>query len=77
MTPREITSEERELLEKSGKEYYLYYRWEGCVVRVGGKDGPHIKFEGEEEFVPKLGSDVFYQATIMGDQITKEEYDNY
>lgn len=77
MTPKKITSKEREALEKSGQEYYLYYDWENCVVRLGGKDGPFIKFQNEEEFVPKKESDVFYQATITGDQITKEEYDNF
>ena len=77
MKPKEITKKERDELENSGKEYYLYYDWEECVVKLGGKDGPRIKFQGEKEFIPHSESDVFYHATLMGELITKEEYDKY
>ncbi len=49
MKPKKITVEELEALENSGKEYYLLYDWEECVVRLGGQDGARIKFKGEEE----------------------------
>lgn len=77
MKPKKITSKELDALEKSGKEYYLFYEWEECVVRFGGRDGAYIKFKGEEEFVPHDESNVFFEACRMGEQITKEEYDSY
>jgi hypothetical protein len=77
MNPKKITVEELEALENSGKEYYLLYDWEECVVRLGGQDGAHIKFKGEEEFIPHDKSNVFFEACRAGDQITKEEYDSY
>lgn len=77
MKPKKITTKEREALENSGKEYYLLYDWEECVVRLGGKDGDRIKFKGEKEFIPSEKSNVFFEACRCGDQITKEEYDSY
>lgn len=77
MKPKKITAEELEALENSGKEYYLLYDWEACVVRLGGQDGARIKFKGEEEFIPSEKSNVFFEACRAGDQITKEEYDSY
>lgn len=77
MKPKKNTVKEREDLESSGKEYYLFYAWEDCVVRLGGEDGAYIKFKGEEEFVPHDKSNIFFEACRAGDQITKEEYDNY
>lgn len=77
MNPKKITVEELEALENSGKEYYLLYDWEECVVRLGGQDGARIKFKGEEEFTPSKKSKVFFEACRAGDQITKEEYDSY
>lgn len=77
MKPKKITVEDRKALRGSGKEYYLFYGWEECVVRLGGEDGARIKFKGEEEFIPHEESNVFFEACRAGDQITKEEYDSY
>jgi len=77
MNPKKITVEELRALKNSGKEYYLFYGWEECVVRLGGQDGARIKFKRGKEFIPSEKSNVFFEACRAGDQITKEEYDSY
>lgn len=79
MRPQKLTRKEREQLLCSEKEVCLYDDWEECVVRVKkGRDSHNfIKFQGEDEFNPQADHNIFSEAMIAGDLITREEYDNY